>query len=87
MAGIALFEWINGNALRGAYLLLDATLDQYRALYGQADRFRPAFYEHFVQASFADRPQMVLITHSTAFAVVIVALVSSRFIQRKSRSS
>ena len=37
-------------------LLLDATLDQYRALYGQADRFQPDFFRHFVSMSFADRP-------------------------------
>ncbi len=36
-AGVALFEWINGKALANTYILLDATLDQYRALYGQAE--------------------------------------------------
>jgi hypothetical protein len=48
IAGVALFEWINGKALANTYLLLDATLDQYRALYGQADRFQPDFFRHFV---------------------------------------
>ena len=30
MLGVALFEWINGKALANIYMLLDATLDQYR---------------------------------------------------------
>ena len=56
IAGVAAFEWINGKALANTYLLLDATLDQYRALYGQVDRFQPDFFRHFVNMSFADRP-------------------------------
>lgn len=83
LAGVALFEWINGNALANTYILLDATLDQYRALYGQADRFQPAFYEHFVGQSFADRPATVLVTHSMAFLVILLALVSREFIQTR----
>ena len=58
IAGVALFEWINGKALANTYLLLDATLDQYRALYGQADRFQPDFFRHFasMRRSSRDRP-------------------------------
>src|SRR4029453_2458483 len=52
LLGVALFEWINGKALTSAYILLDATLDQYRALYGQAERFHPSFFQHFVGQSF-----------------------------------
>ncbi len=37
--GIAAFEWINGNALSGAYVMLDSILEQYRQNFGQADRF------------------------------------------------
>ncbi|MFA5897946.1 MAG: hypothetical protein WC829_02415 [Hyphomicrobium sp.] len=86
LAGIALFEWINGKALANTYMLLDATLDQYRALYGDESRFQPAFFQHFVGQSFADRPAMVLITHSTAFTVILLALLSREFIQsRKAR--
>ncbi|MCK9912683.1 hypothetical protein MXD81_26245, partial [Microbacteriaceae bacterium K1510] len=55
LAGIALFEWINGKALANTYMLLDATLDQYRALYGDQSRFQPDFFHHFVGQSFADR--------------------------------
>ena len=51
LGGVALFEWINGKALTNTYLLLDATLDQYRALYGEASRFQPAFFQHFVGQS------------------------------------
>lgn len=86
LAGIALFEWINGKALANTYMLLDATLDQYRALYGEVSRFQPGFYQHFVEQSFADRPAMVLVTHSMAFVVILLALLSREFIQsRKGR--
>jgi hypothetical protein len=86
LAGIALFEWINGKALANTYMLLDATLDQYRALYGEASRFQPDFFHHFVGQSFVDRPAMVLVTHSMAFVVILLALLSREFIQsRKSR--
>jgi hypothetical protein len=83
LGGVALFEWINGKALANTYLLLDATLDQYRALYGQAERFQPAFFQHFVSQSFADRPATVLVTHSMAFTVILLALVSREFIQTR----
>ena len=85
LAGIALFEWINGKALVNTYQLLDAFLDQYRALYGQQDRYEQAFFQHFVQMNFEDRPAMVLVTHTTAFAVVLLALLSREFIQSRRR--
>ncbi len=81
--GVAAFEWINGNALTNAYLLLDAMQEQFRWNYGQADRFHPAFYEHFVLASYATRPTMVLITHTSALIVVLLAFLSRRFIQSR----
>ena len=56
LGGIALFEWINGKALANTYMLLDATLDQYRALYGEASRFQPAFFQHFVGQTFDRSP-------------------------------
>ena len=85
LGGIGVFEWINGKALTNTYLLLDAFLEQYRALYGQVDRFEPAFFQHFVQMSFADRPGTVLVTHTTAFVVILLALVSRDFIQSRKR--
>lgn len=85
IAGIALFDWINGNALKGAYNLLDAAHDQYRTIYGAAERFQPDFFHNFVQATFADRPMMVNVTHGMAFAVVILALLSIRFIRDRDR--
>jgi hypothetical protein len=84
-AGVALFEWINGKALANTYILLDATLDQYRALYGQADRFQPAFFQHFVGQSYADRPMTVLMTHGMALIVVILALLSREFVQTRKK--
>ncbi len=50
---------------------------------GQAERFQPAFFQHFVGQSFADRPATVLVTHSMAFTVVLLALVSREFIQTR----
>jgi len=84
-AGVALFEWINGKALANTYILLDATLDQYRALYGQAERFQPAFFQHFVGQSYADRPMTVLMTHGMALIVVILALLSREFVQTRKK--
>lgn len=84
-AGVAAFEWINGNALSNAYVLLDSILEQYRASYGQAERFHYAFYENFVLAEYHGRPSMVLMTHSTALVIVVLAFISRRFIQAKSK--
>jgi len=86
VAGIGLFEWINGKALVNTYHLLDAFLEQYRALYGQQDRFEPSFFQHFVQMSFEDRSATVMITHTTAFIVVLLALVSRDFMQSRRRN-
>lgn len=86
VAGIASFEWINGNALAHSYMLLDAMLDQYRWSYGQAERFHPAFYDQFVLASYKSRPEMVMMTHSTAVIVVLLAIVSRHFIQSRDPS-
>lgn len=83
VGGIAAFEWINGNALAGAYGLLDAMLEQYRWAFGQADRFHHAFYEAFVLARYDGRPAMVMLTHATAFVIVMLAFASRRFIQSR----
>lgn len=85
--GIAGFEWINGNALSSTYLMLDSMLDQYRWSYGQIERFHPSFYDQFVLASYQNRPSMVLMTHSTALVVVLLAFMSRRFIQSKRTNS
>jgi hypothetical protein len=85
LGGVILFEWINGKALANTYILLDATLDQYRHLYGQAERFQPAFLQYFVGQDFSDRPGTVLVTHSMAFVVILLALVSREFIQTKKK--
>ena len=87
MGAVAAFEWINGNALTGAYVLLDSMLEQYRMSFGQADRFHYSFYEHFVLASYEGRPVMVLITHSSALLIVLLAFMSRRFIQAKAPAS
>jgi hypothetical protein len=81
VAGVAAFEWINGNALANAYLLLDSMHDQYRWAFGQIDRFHPSFYEHFVLLNYSDRPELVVFTHSTALGIVLLAFVSRRSIR------
>lgn len=83
VVGVACFELINGNALARTYMLLDSMLEQYRWSFGQIARFHPKFYEQFVMADYTDRPEMVLMTHSTALAVVLLAFLSRRFIQSR----
>jgi len=87
IVAVALFNAINGNALRQTYGLLDAMMDQYRVLYGQVERFQPKFYEKFVLASFTDRPDIVFITHGLAFSVVLLALILNRSMRRAHRSA
>jgi hypothetical protein len=79
VAGIAAFEWINGNALANAYLMLDSMHEQYRWA------FHPSFYSNFVLANFSSRPEMVVFTHAGALTVVLLAFVSRRFIQSRSQ--
>lgn len=83
VVGIALFSWINGNALINTYLLLDSMVHQYAVWYGKPGRFEPSFLENFVKVNYSDRPQIVMVTHSMAFLVVVLALLSRRFIQAK----
>jgi hypothetical protein len=86
VVGVAAFEWINGKALANAYMLLDAMQEQFRWSFGQADRFHPLFYERFVLASYADRPATVLLTHSAALFVILLAFASRRFIQSRTKN-
>ena len=81
ICAIALFDWINAEALQNAYALLDALHQQYRADFGQPERFQSVLYHHFVLANFAGRVTMISITHSLAFSVVLLALFWRRFIQ------
>lgn len=83
VAGIAAFEWINGNALVNAYFTLHSMHEQYRWAFGQANRFHPSFYSNFVLADFSNRPEMVVYTHSTALGVVLLAFASRRFIRAR----
>jgi hypothetical protein len=79
--GIAGFELINGKALINAYMLTHAMHEQYRWSFGQVERFHRSFYETFVLAAFDDRPQMVMLTHTSALLVVVLAFVSQRFLR------
>jgi hypothetical protein len=81
VTAVALFDWINASALRSSYSLLDALHNQYRADFGQPERFQSMLYEHFVLANFEGRTTMVIVTHSMAFAVVLMAFLWRRFIQ------
>ncbi len=81
--GIGIFSWINGNAILGAYNLLDAMHQQFRADYGQIERFQAAFYKYFVLADYSGRETLLLLTHGLAFAVVMLTLIFPRFIQHR----
>lgn len=83
LGAVALFDWINAEALRGAYGLLDAMHGQYRADFGHPERFQAVLYDHFVLANFEGRATMIMITHSLAFGVVMVALFWRRFIHAR----
>lgn len=83
VAGVALFSWINGNALINTYVLLDSMIHQYAIWYSKPGRLEPSFLEYFVNVRFADRPRIVMVTHSLAFVVVLLAMTSRRFIQNK----
>jgi len=85
LAGIAMFDWINGNALRINYQLLDALHEQFRFQFAKPGAFAPLFYDRFVLSSFIERPRIVMVTHTTAFVVVVLALFWRRFIQTGSR--
>ena len=82
LGGIGMFDWINSQALKSSYILLDALHQQYRVDFGQPGRFQPALYDHFVLASFEGRLTTISITHGMAFAVVIMAFFWRRFIPR-----
>lgn len=83
--GLGLFSYINGNALRSAYELINALHQQYRLDYGQPGRFLPALQHAFVDIDYGGRDQMVMITHGLAFTVVAMALLFPAFIQHRRR--
>ena len=83
LSGIAIFSYINGNALRGAYELIQALHQQYRQDYGQPGRFLPALQAAFVDIDYGGREQMIMVTHGLAFAVVAMALVFPAFVQHR----
>jgi hypothetical protein len=85
IVAIGMFDWINGNALRNVYGLLDALHQQYRSDYGQSARFTPALYEVFVQQRYEGKQTMLLMTHGLAFSVVMLALIWRQFIQHQDR--
>ena len=80
IVGVAVFDWVNGHALRQSYLLLDAFHEQFRSQFGQVDKYVPALYERFVLASYIDRPTLIYLTHSMAFTVVVMAILWRGFI-------
>lgn len=83
LAGVGLFEFINGSALINAYEMIDAMMEQYRFSYGQIDRFLPVFYERFVLLDYANRPNMVWAVHLTAFSVSLLALLARDVLHRQ----
>lgn len=78
ICGVGIFDWINSQALKNSYTLLNAFHEQYRIDFGQPQRFQPALYEHFVLATFEGRVSMISLTHGMAFAVVVLAFLWRR---------
>lgn len=68
MLGVALFEWIDGKVLAHPRPVS-------RPLRPGGSLSSPAF------SSFTDRPATVLMTHSMAFIVIILAFLSREFVQ------
>lgn len=83
MIGIGIFSYINGNALRGAYELINALHQQYRLDYGRPGRLIPALQQSFVDVDYGGRAEMIMMTHGLAFAVVALSLVFPAFIQHR----
>lgn len=83
MVGLGLFSYINGNALRSSYELLNAVHGQYRHDYGQADRFIASMQHAFLNVDYVNRDQMIMMTHGLAFAVVAMALLFPTFVQHR----
>ncbi|MGE8944230.1 hypothetical protein ACO2I3_20195 [Leptospira interrogans] len=81
ICGVGIFDWINSQALKNSYTLLNAFHEQYRADFGQPQRFQSVLYEHFVLANFEGRVSMIGFTHGMAFAVVVMAFLWRRSMQ------
>jgi len=81
IGGVGIFDWINSQALKNSYTLLNAFHDQYRADFGQPQRFQSALYEHFVLAAFEGRISVISLTHGMAFTVVVITLLWRRSMQ------
>jgi hypothetical protein len=85
LIGLGMFSWINGNALKGAYSLIDAFHQQYRVDYGSPGRFQEAFMNHFVNMDYGGREKMIMLTHGLAFVVIVLALLAPSFVQHRRR--
>jgi hypothetical protein len=83
LAGIGIFSYINGNALRGAYELINALHHQYRLDYGRPGRLLPELQRTFVEIDYGSRSEMIMMTHGLAFAVVAMALLFPAFVQHR----
>jgi len=66
---------INFLALSGTYRVLDALHQQFRKDFGSdATKFVPALQETFLNASLAERPQLLFLSHGIAALIVVVAI-------------
>ncbi len=83
ICAVGVFDWINSQALKNSYTLLSAFHEQYRADFGQPQRFQSALYEHFVLANFDGRVDIISMTHGIAFVVVLITLLWRRSMQHQ----
>lgn len=86
IVGVAVFDAVNGLALRQSYLLLDSFHEQLRSQFGQVDKYVPSLYERFVLASFVERPTLIYLTHSMAFTIVVLAILWRGFISHSANA-
>lgn len=66
---------INFLSLSGTYRVLDALHQQFRKDYGtDPSKFVPALQDTFLNASLAERPQLLFLSHGIAAVIVVTAI-------------
>lgn len=87
IGAIALFDWINANALFSIYNLLDALHHQYRMQFGNVSRYHEAFYKQFVLATYDNPLTTLMLTHGLAFGVAAIAIVWKGFVTSRATTT
>jgi len=77
------FAFVNGNALLASYLMLEAMRRDFVTAYSAALADLPTMEASIAGASFANRGDLILITHSGAFVIVALMLIFRNSITRR----